>query len=269
MKLTSLDSNKANAPRSASDLRSVPRQSSSTAQGAGSCHQEESLSHAHFFPKSGTSGQGSGILISSPSGSTANLLTPLAHTTSIDAESITDSTLVSGYDSYPVGLHFREGSGNARKAKASMRADVFRAREEHLLSPPHPLHTYPPSQSATSPEQAANLWHHNSRDHSPISASTVFSRRAAPLSLPQLDEYISSLAPPAFSSSSRTKAGVNKDMFIPFDRLAATGRSIGSLETNYKAKPAWRNCSSILGGLVNVVLGVTVSSLHSASFILC
>jgi hypothetical protein len=49
---------------------------------------------------------------------------------------------------------------------------------------------------------------------------------------------------------------------VPLDRLASTGRSIESLETNYKAKPAWRNCNLILGGLVNTILGVTVGSPH-------
>jgi hypothetical protein len=262
---TMIDSNKAKALRSTSDRRAVPRQSSSTAQWPDSSHRQEPLLPAQFLPKSGASGQGSGNLISSPSGSTTNLLTPLGHSTGIEApDSITDSTLAGRCDSYPVGLHFREGSGNARTAKASIRADAFQADEDHLL-PPHSSHVYPPSQSATLPEQAANLLYHDSRDQSPISAPTVFSRHAAPLSLPQLDEYISSLLPPAFSSSSRTQASMNKDMFMPLDRLSATGRSIESLEMNYKVKPAWRKCSSSLGGVVNVVLGVTVSSVHSGA----
>jgi hypothetical protein len=258
---TSLDCNEANPPRSSPDLSSaLPRQSSSTAQAPGLNHLRDSLSPAHLFPKSGTSGQASGILISSPSESTANLLTSLGHSTGIDADSIADSTLVSGSDTYPVGLHFREGSGNARKAKASVRADVLRAHEEHLLSPLHSPHTYPPTQGAISSEQAANF-----RGHSPIAAPTVFSRHAAPLSLPQLDEYISFLTPPAFASPSRAEAGVNKDMFVPLDRLAATGQSIESLEMNYKPKPSWRNCSTILSGLVSIVLGITVSGLRSVA----
>jgi hypothetical protein len=251
---TPLDSNEANPPRSSSDLSTLPHQSSST---AGLNHLREPLSPAHLFPKSG---QASGILISSPSESTANLLAPLGHSTSIDADSIVDSTLVSGSDSYPVGLHFREGSGNARKAKASIRADVLGANKEHLLSPLHSPHTYPPTQAS---EQAANF-----RGHSPIAAPTVFSRHAAPLSLPQLDEYISFLTPPAFASPSRAQAGLNKDIFVPLDRLAATGRSIESLEMNYKPKPTWRNCSSILSGLVSIALGITVSGLHSVAFAL-
>ncbi|KAI9462355.1 hypothetical protein BJY52DRAFT_1116426 [Lactarius psammicola] len=49
-------------------------------------------------------------------------------------------------------------------------------------------------------------------------------------------------------------------MFKPLDRLEATGRSIESLETNFKAVPIWRNCNSILRTLVNLVLGLTGSS---------
>ncbi len=179
----------------------------------------------------------------SPSGSTSELLAPpfgISHATST---SIPVSTWTSAGDLHPVsGLHFREGSGNARKAKAAIRADVSDGSEERLLSP----HSYPPSRTP------------DPRDHAPISAPTVFSRHAAPLSLPQLDKYISSLPLPTFSSRSRTEADTKK--FVPLDRLASTRRGIESLETNYKEKPAWRNCNLILGGLVNIVVGVTVGS---------
>ncbi|KAI0274852.1 hypothetical protein BC834DRAFT_814779 [Gloeopeniophorella convolvens] len=49
-------------------------------------------------------------------------------------------------------------------------------------------------------------------------------------------------------------------MFVPLNHLAATRRSIESLETNYQVKPAWRNRDSILGSLVSIALGVTGSS---------
>jgi hypothetical protein len=186
----------------------------------------------------------------SPSGSTTDLLTPFgnSHATST---SIPVSTWTSASDLNPVsGLHFREGSGNARKAKAAIRADVSDDSEERLLSP----HSYPPSQRPT----FSDLSYRDPRDHAPISAPALFSRHAAPLSLPQLDKYITSLPLPAFSSRSRTKADTKREKFVPLDRLASTGRSIESLETNYKGKPAWRNCNSILGGLVSAVLGVMV-----------
>ena len=191
----------------------------------------------------------------SPSGSTPGLLAPFgnSHATST---SIPVSTWTISSDLHPVsGLHFREGSGNARKAKAAIRADVSDDSEERLLSP----HSYPPSQTP-------DLSFRDPRDYAPISAPTLFSRHAAPLYLPQLDKYISSLPLPAFSSHSRTKADTKREKFVPLGRLASTGRSLESLETNYKAKPAWRNCNLILGGLVNTALGVLVGCLHSTTF---
>ena len=198
----------------------------------------------------------------SPSGSTTDLLAPFgnSHATST---SIPVSTWTSASDLQPVtGLHFREGSGNARKAKAAIRADVSDGSEERLLSP----HSYPPSQRATFSDRTPDLSHRDPSDYAPISAPTLFSRHAAPLSLPQLDKYISSLPLPAFSSHSRTKPHTKREKFVPLDRLASTGWSVESLQTNYKRKPAWRNCNLILGGLVNTVLGVTVCNLHSTAF---
>ena len=200
----------------------------------------------------------------SPSGSTSDLLTPFgnSHATST---SIPVPTWTTASDLHPIsGIHFREGSGNARKAKAAICEDVSDG-EERLLSP----HSYPPSQRATFSDRTPARSYHDPRDHSPISASTLFSRRAAPLSLPQLDKYISSLPLPAFSTRSRTEADAKRERFVPLNRLASTGRSIQSLGTNYKGKPAWRNCHSILGGLVNTVLGVTVGSIHSTIIFLC
>lgn len=200
----------------------------------------------------------------SPSGSTTDLLAPFGNSHATSSTSIPVSTWTSASDLHPVsGLHFREGSGNARKAKAAIRADVSDDSEERLLSP----HSYPPSQRPTFSDPTPHLSYHDPRDHAPISAPTVFSRHAAPLSLPQLDKYISSLPLPAFSSRSRTKADTKRKKFVPLDRLASTGRSIESLETNYKGKPAWRNCNLILGDLVNAVLGVMVGASYLRLFL--
>lgn len=227
--------------------------------------REHPPSPARFLKKPEATAPGSRILGSSSSGSNANLLTPVGHATSVDALSISDTTFPSGSDLHPTGLHFREGSGNARKARAAVGANALDGSEELLLLP----HIYPPSQRGTFSDQAATLRYHDihdSSDHAPISAPTVFSRYAAPLSLPQLDKYISSLSLPAFSLSSRTKADTKRERFVPFDRLGKTGRSIESLETNFKPKPAWRNCKSILSGLVNIILGILVSRLLSAAY---
>lgn len=127
------------------------------------------------------------------------------------------------------------------------RAGALELSEEELLLVP-----YSRSQSTSSGQKAID----DSRGHVPVSAHTVFSRDAAPLSLPELDKYISGLPPPPFSHSRDTK----KAMFPPLDRLAATGRSIESLEANFKAIPTWRNCNSIIPALVSLVLGMTVSN---------
>jgi hypothetical protein len=187
----------------------------------------------------------------SPSGSTSDLLASFGNSHA------TSTSIPGASDLHPVsGLHFREGSGNARKAKAAIRADVADDSEERLLSPPH---DYPPSQTP-------DLSYHDPRDHAPISAPTLFSRHAAPLYLPRLDKHISSLPLPAFSSHSRSKADTKSEKFVPLDRLASTRRSVEFLKINYKRKPAWRNCNLILGGLVNAVLDFTVGSLPFHDF---
>jgi hypothetical protein len=258
---TTSDTNKACVP--IPDHGPVPRQSSSKPANpvfvTGHRHSRDPPpTPARFLKKSEATILGSRIPGSPSSGSNTDFSTPSGHATSIDVLSITDATLTSGTDLHTVGLHFREGSGNARKGKAAVRADPSDGSEEHLLSP----HSYPPSQRATFSAQAANLPYHDSADHAPISAPTVFSRYAAPLSLPQLDKYISSLPIPEFSLSSRTKADAKQKKFMPLDRLEITGRSLESLETNHQRKPAWRSSKSILSGVVNFVLGVTVSKPH-------
>jgi hypothetical protein len=200
-------------------------------------------------PKPAASNEDPSVLGATPAGSivNANHLTPFSHSTGIDTDSKIESTLRGGSDLHPIGLHFREGSGNARKGKKLAQTGALELSEEELLLVP-----YSRSQSTSSGQKAID----DSRGHVPVSAHTVFSRNAAPLSLPELDEYISALPPPPFSHSRDTK----KTMFPPLDRLAATGRSIESLEANFKAKPIWRNCSSILHALVSLVLGLTGSS---------
>lgn len=266
--MKSQSDSKVNPFRSIPGYREVVPQSSSesTNQVLITGHQharEHPPSPARFLKKPDATAPGSRKLGSSSSGLNANLLTPVGHATSVDPLSISDSTFASGSDLHPTALHFREGSGNARKGKAAVRANASDGSEELLLLP----HTYPPSQRGTFSDQAATHRYnenHDPGDHAPISAPTVFSRYAAPLSLPRLDTYISSLSLPAFSLSSRTKTDTKRERFVPFDRLAKTGRSIESLETNFKTKPAGRN--SILSGLVNLVLGILVSRLLSAAY---
>ncbi len=247
-------SNEAKVPRLHGDRSTVPRGSSLagwTRDGLGRA-QDPPPSPARFLHTAASRNEELSVFGASPSGSITNRLTPFSHSSGIDTDSMIESTLRGGSDLHPIGLHFREGSGNARKAKNLVRAGASEISEEELL-----LFPYSRSQSISSGQKAID----DSQDHVPISAYTVFSRNAAPLSLPQLDKYISALPPPPFSSS----RGTNKAMFRPLDRLEATGRSIESLETNFKAIPVWRNCNSILRALVNLVLGLTVSNHRMAA----
>ncbi|KAI9511798.1 hypothetical protein F5148DRAFT_1315259 [Russula earlei] len=227
MESHTFDSNHIN--HSIRDNAAPPRQSPSTKDiNHGHLRGDLPPSPARFLNQPKATNSRTAILASSPSGFAANLLTPSGLSTSVDAITVSDTTLniASGSGLHPTGLHFRDGSGNARKAKAA----------------------------------TPGLLHPDSYDHAPISAPTVFSHNAAALSLPLLDKYISSLPRPPFSSSSRSKTGTKVERFAPLDRLAILGRSLESLETNYKPKPVWRNCNLILGGVVNTVLGITGSS---------
>ena len=130
-------------------------------------------------------------------------------------------------------------------------------------------HTYPPYDNTvvassssvghkhTLLPHAQRLRTHAPSPHTPIPAVTVFSRNAAPLFLPKLDDYLAALPPPHFSPPSR---GRDKDIgiFPPLDRLVSSGRTLEDLETNRPIIPSWRNRQTILGGLVNIFLGIMV-----------
>lgn len=101
-------------------------------------------------------------------------------------------------------------------------------------------------------------------NHSPVPATVVFSRHAAPLYLPKLDNYLASLSSPSFPSLNR--AGIEPVMFPPMDKLVASGKSVEDLENNSKVTPAWRNRKSILGSAVNLMLGFMGSSALSTFY---
>jgi hypothetical protein len=94
--------------------------------------------------------------------------------------------------------------------------------------------------------------------HSPVPATTIFSRNAAPLDLPKLDKYVASLSPPSFSSPLDKGKDRGPVMFPPMDRLSASNRTLDDLERNSEIVPAWRSRQLILGSFVSIVLGVTV-----------
>jgi hypothetical protein len=88
----------------------------------------------------------------------------------------------------------------------------------------------------------------------------VFSRKAAPLFLPKLDDYLAALPPPRFiplPSNDKDK-DMDVGIFRPMDRLVSSGKTLEDLETNTGIPPFWKNRQTILGGLVNIFLGIMV-----------
>ncbi|OBZ79861.1 hypothetical protein A0H81_01055 [Grifola frondosa] len=94
--------------------------------------------------------------------------------------------------------------------------------------------------------------------HTPVALSKILARDAAPLSLPRLDGYISSLPAPSFPSLQQQK-GKGKDtpvtMFPPMGQLA--GRMLADLENNAEIAPTWRNRNIIFATITSVVLDIT------------
>jgi hypothetical protein len=90
------------------------------------------------------------------------------------------------------------------------------------------------------------------RKHVPVPATVLFARDAAPLHLPKLDKYLSSISPPRFSQQ--------KGPFPPMGNLAKLGMSLDDLVNNRTQIPAWRNRNSILGSAANIILGLMVCS---------
>jgi hypothetical protein len=94
--------------------------------------------------------------------------------------------------------------------------------------------------------------------HLPIPLTTIFARDAAPLYLPKLDDVISLLPKRSFTLPHRKVSSKYNQIFPPMDLLAASGQSLEDLENNSKIAPGWRNRTSILSGLVDVIVGVAV-----------
>ncbi|EIN13788.1 hypothetical protein PUNSTDRAFT_58299 [Punctularia strigosozonata HHB-11173 SS5] len=96
--------------------------------------------------------------------------------------------------------------------------------------------------------------------HKPIPLTTIFSRKAAPLYLPKLDKVISLLPKPHFRLPPSKVSSKHGQLFPPMDLLAMSGRSVEDLENNHQVTPSWRNRTSILSGLVDIIVGVASSS---------
>lgn len=123
-----------------------------------------------------------------------------------------------------------------------------------------------PSSSTTTLVPPLNL-----APHTPIPLSQILARNAAPVSLPKLDDYVSSLEMPSFpechnadivEGNGKGRAPVIA-MFPPMERLAGT--TLVDLENNAKVAPAWRNRQSIFSSMLNVALGITVRICRGAA----
>jgi hypothetical protein len=75
--------------------------------------------------------------------------------------------------------------------------------------------------------------------HRPVPAPTLFGRNAAPLYLPRLDKYLSSLPAPEFTKWKGKGKETDVPMFPPMEQLAASGRTIDDLEHNSTIPPGW------------------------------
>lgn len=104
--------------------------------------------------------------------------------------------------------------------------------------------------------------------HIPVAASTVFSRDAACLSLPDLDEYISSLPAPSLPTPARGSKGSPVTIFPPLDRLEASGKTLDDLEHNAQIPHWWQNRNKYFGSLVSLSLSITVSHIFDHATLL-
>ncbi|KAJ6509497.1 hypothetical protein C8R47DRAFT_1098906 [Mycena vitilis] len=117
------------------------------------------------------------------------------------------------------------------------------------------LHKRPPSPEYP-PASHSTLHRRTSAPHTPIPATVVFARNAPPLSLPRLDEHLSTLTPPPFTQAT-AKEPVR---FPPMEQLAKSGSTIEDLEYNFKPAPWYKNRNTLLGAAVNLIIGTTGSS---------
>ena len=114
----------------------------------------------------------------------------------------------------------------------------------------------PRSRAGPPPSADANKFSTVGGSHSPVPAIVLFARNAAPLYLPQIDDYLAKFTRPPFAP----QGGKSSQMFPPMDKLAKFGMSIDDLETNDKILPVWKNRKNILGVILNALLGILVRS---------
>ncbi|CDO71626.1 hypothetical protein BN946_scf184911.g96 [Trametes cinnabarina] len=152
--------------------------------------------------------------------------------------------------------------GSTGFSKSTVQATSPYARQDPSdTSSTSRLYSSGPGSTATLVPRSNDL-----RPHTPIPLSQILGRNSAPISLPKLDEYISSLKMPSlpeihrFDTSQAKGKGKVSDvaMFPPMERLSGT--SLANLEINAQIPPAWRNRQTIFSTLSSIALGITGSS---------
>lgn len=156
-------------------------------------------------------------------------------------------------------MHFRETSGKAKKAKYKEYDPIDEEIDELLASASSTAHDhlYPPS-TPTFKRLWSDISTRTHPGHTPVPAIEVFSRQAPPLSLPELDEYISALPIPDFAKHPPNGPGNKPKEFVPMDRLTTSGKQLPDLIMNGVVPAAWRNRSTLAGVVVSVILGFMV-----------
>lgn len=97
--------------------------------------------------------------------------------------------------------------------------------------------------------------------HQPVPAAAIFSRTAASLSFPELDDALAAIPAPSFPAYSKinpTQPGKTPPMFPPMQLLAASGKTLEDLETNTQVPHWWQSRNKISGALVSLALSITV-----------
>lgn len=89
------------------------------------------------------------------------------------------------------------------------------------------------------------IHHHKPSDPPPVGATTLFSKNAAPLSLPELDAYIESLPLPTFSTPTEGSRSSSTSRFPPFELLQ--NRSLADLKSNRTEPAVWSDRNTIFG----------------------
>lgn len=101
------------------------------------------------------------------------------------------------------------------------------------------------------PKPSRSIHYHKPSEPSPVGATTLFSRDAAPLSVPELDSYIESLPEVVFSGPSNDDRGKNgasaweSSKFPPFELL--TNRTLIDLKNNRPEPPIWKDRNALFG----------------------